>query len=191
MIRIFAKVCEMEHWPCVQYTGMHSIDRRDRILTDFATDPNLRILIASLRTGGTGLNLTCASRVLMVDLWWNSSVEQQAFARTYRRGQDKETRMTRLIAADTVDDEMVLMQQKKDKEINGVMVNEKLKGKLTFTELMGLFGKVGEDEQGRSFILVEEDKNKKSRVERFGEEDEEGGYLGSRRGGRGGGGRRG
>jgi len=75
MIRILAKVCEMEHWPCLQLTGTQTIDRRDRVLTEFAEDPNQRILIASLRTGGTGLNLTCASRVLLVDLWWNSSVE--------------------------------------------------------------------------------------------------------------------
>lgn len=179
MIRIFAKVCEMEKWPCLQYTGAQSIDRRDRTLTEFATDPNHRILLASLRSGGTGLNLTCASRVLLVDLWWNSSVEQQAFARTYRRGQDKETAMTRLIAANTVDEQMVQMQQRKETEINGVMVSERLKKKLTLTELMGLFGKVGEDEQGRSFILVEEQKR---RVERFGEEDDDGGHGAARRG---------
>jgi len=98
--------------------------------------------------------------------------------------------MTRLIAADTVDVQMVQMQQKKDTEINRVMVSEKLKRKLTLTELMGLFGKVGEDEQGRSFILVEEEKGSKRRVERFGDEDDDGGGGGFRMGGKGRGGRR-
>lgn len=101
--------------------------------------------------------------------------------------------MTRLIAANTVDEQLVTMQRRKETEINGVMVSSGLKRKLTLTELMGLFGKVGEDEQGRSFILVEEEKGKR-RAERFGEEDEGDGGFGHHRGGgsvrRGRGGRR-
>lgn len=93
----------MESWGFSVLIGQQSIDKRSSVIKEFNEKPEIRILLASLKTGGTGLNLTCASRVMLVDLWWNSSVEQQAFARTYRRGQEKETRMTRLIAAESVD----------------------------------------------------------------------------------------
>ena len=50
---------------------------REKAISDFKQDPECRIMIASLKTGGVGLNLTMASKVICVDLWWNSSVEQQ------------------------------------------------------------------------------------------------------------------
>ncbi len=50
---------------------------RDKALTTFRDDANTKLMIASLKCGGVGLNLTMASRVICVDLWWNSSVEQQ------------------------------------------------------------------------------------------------------------------
>ena len=52
-------------------------EARDNAINTFRDDPNIKIMIASLKCGGVGLNLTMASRVICVDLWWNSSVEQQ------------------------------------------------------------------------------------------------------------------
>ena len=54
-----------------------SLVARDEVIELFTTTKKLTIMIASLKSGGVGLNLTMASRVLIVDLWWNSSVEQQ------------------------------------------------------------------------------------------------------------------
>lgn len=50
---------------------------REKAIDSFRDDASVSIMIASLKCGGIGLNLTMASRVLCVDLWWNSSVEQQ------------------------------------------------------------------------------------------------------------------
>lgn len=50
---------------------------RNKTIDTFRDDPEKLILIASLKCGGVGLNLTMASRVICVDLWWNNSVEQQ------------------------------------------------------------------------------------------------------------------
>lgn len=123
MIRILSKMCEIEEWNFCQIQGSMSLERRAANVKTFESEPGLAIMIASLKTGGTGLNLTAASRVLLVDLWWNSAVEDQAFCRSYRRGQTRETALTRLLVRDTIDDHIVKMQQRKDNEINQVMAD--------------------------------------------------------------------
>jgi SNF2 family DNA or RNA helicase len=65
-----------------------------------------------------------ASKVIMMDPWWNSASEQQAFCRVFRIGQNEETYMSRLCVKDTVDQRLVEMQQRKQKEIDGVMEND-------------------------------------------------------------------
>lgn len=71
MIHILAKVCEMEGWGYVTFTGDDNIDGRDKKIEQFKKK-EISIMLASLRTGGTGLNLTMASRVILIDLWWNT-----------------------------------------------------------------------------------------------------------------------
>ena len=62
-----------------------SHEARDESLTTFRDEPDKQILIASLKCGGVGLNLTMASKVICVDLWWNSCVEQQGMGILERR----------------------------------------------------------------------------------------------------------
>jgi SNF2 family DNA or RNA helicase len=71
-----------------------------------------------------GLNLTMASRVIMIDPWWNSASEQQAFCRVFRIGQNNETYMSRLCVKNTVDARLIALQERKQKEINGVMEDD-------------------------------------------------------------------
>lgn len=71
----------------------------------------MRILLASLKCGGIGLNLTMAQKVIVVDPWWNDSIEQQAFCRVFRIGQAKETSMTRFIVKNTIDTNMIAMYE--------------------------------------------------------------------------------
>jgi len=54
-----------------------------------------------------------ASRVIAVDLWWNGSVEQQAFCRSYRHGQQRETEMTRFVVKQNVDEDIIKMQEER------------------------------------------------------------------------------
>lgn len=51
--------------------------QRDKAVGDFGTDPGKQVLVASLKCGGLGLNLTMASKIICVDLWFNSFIEQQ------------------------------------------------------------------------------------------------------------------
>ena len=62
-----------------------------------------------------------ASRVIMVDPWWNSASEQQAFCRVFRIGQVERTFMTRFFVKNSVDERIFSMQQTKDREINEIM----------------------------------------------------------------------
>jgi len=75
MTRILEKICRTEDWSCCKYTGDMSHDSREKAIKDFAKSK--QILISTLKSGGLGLNLTCASRVINLDPWWNDSVEQQ------------------------------------------------------------------------------------------------------------------
>lgn len=154
MMKILARVCTIEKWPFLLYHGALSPAARNHQVRRFAQEP-ISILFATLSTGGVGLNLTMATRVLMVDPWWNSAVEQQAFCRTYRRGQDKATSMIRFAAKGTVDEHILRLQERKDTEILSVMGKEGFSKPLPMETLMRLFGEVEEDENGNPFILPE------------------------------------
>ncbi len=54
-----------------------SSTQRTNVIKEFQDDKKQSIMLASLKSGGVGLNLTMANRVIVVDLWWNSAVEQQ------------------------------------------------------------------------------------------------------------------
>ena len=70
-------------------TGRMSASMRDDTVALFATDPTRGVLVASLRAGGVGLNLTAASVVFHFDRWWNPAVEAQAEDRAHRIGQTR------------------------------------------------------------------------------------------------------
>ena len=71
------------------------------------------MLLISLKAGGTGLNLTAADHVFLLDPWWNPAVEDQAADRTHRIGQDRPVMVYRLVASDTVEERILALQQSK------------------------------------------------------------------------------
>lgn len=71
------------------------------------------IFLISLKAGGTGLNLTGADLVILVDLWWNPAVEDQAIARAHRLGQAHEVDVYRLITKGTIEEQIAKLQAKK------------------------------------------------------------------------------
>ena len=84
--------------------------KRDELVEDFQEKDLHKIMIISLKAGGTGLNLTRATNVIHYDLWWNPAVEAQATDRTYRIGQKKNVVVHRLITIGTFEekiDEMI------------------------------------------------------------------------------------
>lgn len=120
------------------------------------------------------VNLTMASRVTCVDLWFNSCMEQQgktrclqdldillilqAFCRVWRIGQEDETFVTRFIVNDTVDDRLEQMQKQKEKIVGAAMDDRSITSKLSAQDVMRLFGEVQIDKQTkRPFIALDDD----------------------------------
>jgi SNF2 family DNA or RNA helicase len=88
---------------------------RDRqgVVTAFQDPAGPNVLLISLKAGGTGLNLTEADHVFLLDPWWNPAVEDQAADRAHRIGQTRPVMVHRLIAQDTVEEGILKLQQKK------------------------------------------------------------------------------
>lgn len=72
--RILGRICSQEGWGFVYFTGDMSGPQRYEAVKQFHKDDSIRIMIAGLKCGGVGLNLTVANRVISLDLWWNHSV---------------------------------------------------------------------------------------------------------------------
>lgn len=79
----------------------------------FETDPELKLFLISLKTGGTGINLTSADTVILYDPWWNPMVENQAVDRTHRIGQTRKVQVFRLITKGSVEEKIMNLQQHK------------------------------------------------------------------------------
>ncbi|SOD99583.1 DEAD/DEAH box helicase [Spirosoma fluviale] len=86
---------------------------RQAIVNRFQTDDSVRVFLISLKAGGTGLNLTQADYVYLVDPWWNPAVENQAIDRSYRIGQKKNVVAVRLICPNTIEEKILLLQETK------------------------------------------------------------------------------
>ncbi len=79
------------------------------------------LFLLSLKAGGTGLTLTAADTVLLMDPWWNPAIEAQAADRAHRIGQDKPVFVYRVVAADTVEDRILQMQARKKALMNALL----------------------------------------------------------------------
>jgi SNF2 family DNA or RNA helicase len=86
---------------------------------------NVPVFLISLKAGGTGLNLTTADTVIHFDPWWNPAAEAQATDRAYRIGQDKPVFVYKLIAAGTVEERVLKMQERKKDLIDGLLGDQK------------------------------------------------------------------
>lgn len=123
---------------CSYLTG--SIKNRAAVIQEFQTDANIPVFLISLKAGGTGLNLTAADYVYIVDPWWNPAVENQAIDRCYRIGQKKNVVAVRLICPDTVEEKIMNLQQSKTDRMNGLIKTDSAMLKsLTKTNLINLF----------------------------------------------------
>ncbi|KFK36889.1 hypothetical protein AALP_AA4G185100 [Arabis alpina] len=82
-------------------------------LKEFSNDPDVKVMLLSLKAGNLGLNLVAACHVILLDLWWNPSVEDQAIDLAHRIGQIQPVTVTRITIKDTVDDRILALQDKK------------------------------------------------------------------------------
>lgn len=97
-----------------------STRRRAQVIASF-TEGTAPVFLISLKAGGFGLNLTEADYVFLLDPWWNPATEAQAIDRTHRIGQQQTVMVYRMIAADTIEEKVMALQEKKARLFNSVM----------------------------------------------------------------------
>ena len=120
--------------------GQMPLTARKAAVESFQTDPAQRIFLISLKAGGTGLNLTAATRVIHFDLWYNPAIEDQATDRAFRIGQHNTVFVSRFICAGTFEEKIDEMIQKK-RHISQMTLSgdESWIGKMSNEELAELF----------------------------------------------------
>lgn len=113
---------------------------RDRaaVVNAFQSDAGPPVLLASLKAGGTGLNLTAADHVFIMDPWYNPAAEEQAADRAHRIGQTRPVMVYRLVARDTVEEGIVRLQKKKRHLADGALEGADLAASVTRDDLLEL-----------------------------------------------------
>ena len=99
----------------VRYDGRMTHEARAAALDAFANDDDVRVILISLTAGNAGINLSVASRVIIVDPWWNPGVERQAEDRVYRIGQIRPVFVYRLIMSGSIEQQIHDMKEHKDR----------------------------------------------------------------------------
>ncbi|KAK8051006.1 hypothetical protein PG993_002391 [Apiospora rasikravindrae] len=150
--QILGRVLQAEGFSFVYFFGEMTANQRTAAIDTFHEKDEVKIMVASLKCGGVALNLTCANRVILIDPWWNASIEEQAFGRVFRIGQEKETYLQSILVRDTIDKRMHKLQLRKTKMINQTM--QYCKG-LSVEEMISLIGVTRKDENGN--LVVEAD----------------------------------
>uniref|UniRef100_A0A0D9ZR51 Uncharacterized protein n=1 Tax=Oryza glumipatula TaxID=40148 RepID=A0A0D9ZR51_9ORYZ len=123
--------------------GAMSLNLREAAVREFNTDPEVRVMLMSLKAGNLGLNMVAACHVIMIDPWWNPYAEDQAVDRAHRIGQTRPVTVSRLTIKDTVEDRILALQEKKRKMVQSAFGEDKPGGsatRLTIDDLQYLFG---------------------------------------------------
>lgn len=125
----------------VRYDGAMRNDAREASLQSLREKSDVRILLCSLRAGSLGLNLTAASRVVILEPFWNPFVEEQAIDRVHRLNQTQDVIVHKLTIKDTVEARILDLQEKKRELAKATIEGQKGMGagKLTMNEMLSLF----------------------------------------------------
>ncbi|KAG5774834.1 hypothetical protein H9Q73_011502 [Fusarium xylarioides] len=102
---------------CERIDGQYSIKQREKAMSRFANDPCCTVMLASLGSGGEGIDLTSANHVHLLEPHWNPMVEEQAIARVHRIGQQRQVTATKYITPDSVEEYVQSIQLKKKRLI--------------------------------------------------------------------------
>ncbi len=139
MLDLIKTELETRHIAFAYLTGQTK--NRASQVHDFQTNDDVRVFLISLKAGGTGLNLTEADYVYLVDPWWNPAVENQAIDRCYRIGQQKKVVAIKLICPGTIEEKIMLLQAKKERLGSELIKSDsEILKSLSREDLLGLLG---------------------------------------------------
>jgi SNF2 family DNA or RNA helicase/ribosomal protein S17E len=113
--------------------------QRGEIIKDFEKDPENRIFLISLKTGGIGLNLTSADYVFIIDPWWNPAAENQAISRAHRIGQNNHVFVYRFITQNSIEEKIQQLQNRKSSLAEKFISSNNPLQAITEEEILSLF----------------------------------------------------
>jgi len=144
MLDLIKARLELESRPYNYLTGQTK-DRKGEI-ERFQTTKEPSVFMLSLKAGGSGLNLTSASYVILYDPWWNPAVENQAIDRTHRIGQKNKVIAYRLLTRDTVEEKIRILQHQKTQLVTNVLGDEGFASNLGLDDLQFILSHSIEDD---------------------------------------------
>lgn len=133
---LFADYFKEQKWKYAMLTGKTT--KREQVIEQFQTDEENILFLISLKAGGSGLNLTAADYVFIIDPWWNPASEKQAIARAHRIGQDKKVMAYRFITENSIEEKILKFQAKKQ-ELADVFINNNPFSKLSEHDILEIF----------------------------------------------------
>ena len=120
-LKLIEDACRRRSVPFHVLTGSTSTKDRADVVQRFTDDERPCVFLVSLKAGGTGLNLTAASDVVLFDPWWNPAVEAQAIDRTHRIGQTRSVTAYKLLTEGTIEERIFELQQRKAALVKDVL----------------------------------------------------------------------
>lgn len=109
------------HIGFTSYTGAMSSAQRQMAMKRISQDAQCKVILISIKAGGTGLNITACNHVIIMDPWWNPYVEEQAISRAHRIGQSKDVHVYRILARNTIEERIVEIQNEKRETIEAFL----------------------------------------------------------------------
>lgn len=143
MLNLIEPFLERDGFVFTSYDGSMRNDLREASLERLRNNTKTRILLCSLKCGSLGLNLTAASRVVILEPFWNPFVEEQAIDRVHRLNQTLDVIVYKLTIANTVEARILELQEKK-RALASAAIEGKAISKLSMKDILKLFKKDAE-----------------------------------------------
>lgn len=117
--------------------GQTAMDERQRLVDEFQQG-DCQFFLISLKAGGLGLNLTAANYVILMDPWWNPSIEDQATDRAHRIGQERNVTVIRLVSANTIEEKILKLHEDKQSLSDRILDGTSESAALTMDEILDM-----------------------------------------------------
>lgn len=97
---------------------------RKKVVDRFVSEPDCKVLLMTLKTGGVGLNLTVADTVIIFEPWWNRAAELQAINRLHRIGQTAKVMSYSMITHGTIEEKIRELQEQKSLLVDEIISSD-------------------------------------------------------------------
>lgn len=164
MLDLIEPFLKRQGYNFTRYDGSMRNDLREASLERLRNDKRTRVLLCSLKCGSLGLNLTVASRVVIMEPFWNPFVEEQAIDRVHRLNQTVDVTVYRLSIHNSVEERILDLQEAKRKLAKAAIEGGKAIGKLSMKDILALFKREAEYEPGSVDDMQDRDMYGRTRV---------------------------